>query len=127
MTLENLEQIGHRIRKVRHAHNLTQQEMADQLHITRSCLANYERGARQPPIEFLHYLAKNFQVDLDYLLGNTNSPLKENFIKEFFSATRYISKDGRLDISMLTPTHKIFAVEFVNYLRITERKEKSQL
>ena len=127
MTLGNLEQIGNRIRKVRHAYNLTQREMAEQLHITRSCLANYERGKRQPPIEFLHYIAKEFQVDLDYLLGDTCSPLKEHLITELFSATRYISKDGTLDISMLTPTHKIFAVEFVNYLRITERKEKRQL
>lgn len=123
----DLKLIGDRIRKVRYAYKLTQQQMAAQLHVTRSCLANYERGTRQPPIEFLRYLAKEFQVDLDYLLGNSCSPLKEHLITELFSSTRYISKDGRIDVSMLTPTHKIFAVEFVNYLRITERKEKSKL
>ena len=127
MTLVNLEQIGDRIRKVRYAHKLTQQQMADQLHITRSCLANYERGTRQPPLELLNDIARIFQVDLDYLLGNTSNPMKENLMAELFSATRYISKDGRLDISTLTPTHKIVAVEFINYLKTTERKEKSKL
>ena len=120
----DLKLIGDRIRKVRYAYKLTQQQMADQLHITRSCLANYERGTRQPPIEFLRYLAKEFQVDLDYLLGDTCSPLKEHLITELFSSTRYISKDGKLDISTLNPINTIFAVEFINYLKITERLEK---
>lgn len=124
MILVNLEQIGSRIRQVRHAYKLTQQDMAKQLHITRSCLANYERGTRQPPIELLRYIAKHFEVDLDYLLGNTSSPLTESFMTDFFSAIHYISKDGRLDVSTLTPTHKIVAVEFINYLKISERIEK---
>ena len=51
MTLIKLEKIGERIRQVRHAYRMTQQEMAEQLHITRSCLANYERGTRQPPLK----------------------------------------------------------------------------
>jgi len=124
MILANLEQIGDRIRKVRQAYRLTQQEMADQLHITRSCLANYELGKRQPPIELLNDIAKKFQISVDYLLCNTNSPLKEDFITEMLRSVRYISKDGKLDISTLNPINTIFAVEFINYLKITERLEK---
>lgn len=50
---------------------LSQQELADALEIGRSTLANYEQGKRNPDYETLKQITDFFNVDADYLLGNS--------------------------------------------------------
>jgi transcriptional regulator with XRE-family HTH domain len=47
----------------------TQKEIARELNIPRSTLANYETGRTQPDLETLAKLADFYEVSIDWLLG----------------------------------------------------------
>ncbi len=61
-----------RLRKLRVDKDLTQQDMADFLGITRPAYTAYESGRRQPDNETLSKLADFFTVSVDYLLCRTD-------------------------------------------------------
>lgn len=56
--------------------NMSQQELADALGISKSSINMYERGERQPNFEVLETIADYFNVDIDYLLGRTTKTTK---------------------------------------------------
>ncbi len=60
-----------RIKDLREDADLTQQEIADYLHIKQNTYSQYENGHRQIPIELLIALAKYYQTSTDYILGLT--------------------------------------------------------
>lgn len=55
---------------------MSQQELADALGISKSSINMYERGERQPNFEVLEAIADFFNVDIDYLLGRTTKTTK---------------------------------------------------
>lgn len=59
-----------KLRELRVINNLTQQELADKIDITRFTYCNYENEKTQPPIDLLIKIANYFNVSLDYLCGN---------------------------------------------------------
>lgn len=67
---------------------LTQQEMADKLHISRSSIGMYETGEREPNFELLEVIADYFNVDMNYLLGKKES-------SECIPHGYYLNEDAR--------------------------------
>ena len=63
-----------RLQDARKAKNLTQQEVADAIGITRISYARYEGGLREPDLSTLVNLANLYEVTTDYLLGRTDDP-----------------------------------------------------
>lgn len=63
-----------RIEDLRIDHDLTQQDIADFLHIQREVYRRYEKGTRTIPVEFLIQLADYYKTSVDYLLGLTENP-----------------------------------------------------
>ncbi len=63
-----------RLKSLRRKVNLSQQEIAQKIHITREAYSMYENGHRQPPYEILIGLARYYHVSVDYLLGITDFP-----------------------------------------------------
>lgn len=61
-----------RIKDLREDHDLTQQELADYLHIKQNTYSQYENGHRQLPIECLIALSKFYHTSTDYILGLTS-------------------------------------------------------
>ena len=61
-----------RFRDLREDMDMTQQALADVLHIRQSTLSQYENGQRQIPLSLLIELARYFETSTDYLLGLTN-------------------------------------------------------
>lgn len=61
-----------RIRDLREDHDLTQQQMAELLHISQATYSRYESGTLDIPSSSLISLAKFFQTSVDYLLDLTN-------------------------------------------------------
>ena len=61
-----------RIRDLREDCDLTQEEVANYLHIKQNTYSQYENGQRQLPIECLIALAKLYQTSTDYILGLTD-------------------------------------------------------
>lgn len=58
-----------RLKTLRIAHGLTQEELALMLRVSRSAVGMYENGLREPDYETLDNAADYFHVSIDYLLG----------------------------------------------------------
>ena len=62
--------IGERIIQLRKQFNLSQEELAKKIGVSRTIIGNYERNANTPSIEVLIKMAKTFNVTVtcaDYL------------------------------------------------------------
>lgn len=70
------------LKRLRKDRNLTQQQLADKLGLSRSTIGMYEKGVREPDFETSELIADFFNVRLDDLLGRkkiatTNLPLPQ--------------------------------------------------
>lgn len=63
-----------RLRDLREDHDMTQRQLAEQLHISQNTYSQYENGVRQLPIEVLIQLSEIYNVSTDYILRLTNNP-----------------------------------------------------
>lgn len=61
--------IGDRIKKLRTARKMTQNELAERINVTKSTISAYENGTRLPSYDVLIKLARIFKVSTDNLLG----------------------------------------------------------
>ena len=61
-----------RIRDLREDSDLTQQEVADFLHVKQNTYSQYETGRHQIPIDILIQLARYYHTSVDYLQGLTD-------------------------------------------------------
>ena len=92
--------LGERLKLLRQAHNLNQVQLAEELHVSKQSVSNWENNSIMPSIEILLKISKYFRVSTDYLLelddGNyTEDMLSErqrailNFVREFISIKGY--------------------------------------
>ncbi len=65
-----------RIRNLREDHDLTQQNIADLLHIGQRTYADYESGKTRIPVDSLLILARYYDVSMDYITGASNTKTK---------------------------------------------------
>lgn len=56
--------------RLRKDNNLTQDELAKKLKISRSAVANYEKGIREPNFEMLENIADCFNISIAELLND---------------------------------------------------------
>ncbi|MBE6068862.1 MAG: helix-turn-helix transcriptional regulator [Clostridium lundense] len=61
-----------RLKALREDSDLTQEQLAKILNITRTALSNYENTDREPSYALLIKIADFFNVSLDYLLCRTD-------------------------------------------------------
>lgn len=69
-----MSKFSERFKQLRTEHELSQQNLANQLGFSKSSVNMYERGEREPGIESLEAIADYFNVDMDYLLGKSDIP-----------------------------------------------------
>ena len=66
--------IAKNIRRLRTAQNMTQDQLAERLHVTRQTVSNYEPGKSQPDIDTIVRLAEALQTDPNTLLYGIPKP-----------------------------------------------------
>ena len=64
--METKEIINH----LREKNNLTQEQFAERLHVTRQAVSRWENGETQPSTEQLKVLSKEFGISINTLLGS---------------------------------------------------------
>ena len=64
-----MNKIGLRIREIRRLLNKSQQELADELNITKQAISNVENGKCSPSITLLGKLNIDYHVNLNYLFS----------------------------------------------------------
>lgn len=62
--------IGQTISTLRKKQGLTQNELAERLHVSNKTVSKWESGAGEPGIEFLLPLSELFNVSVEYLLSD---------------------------------------------------------
>ena len=75
--------IAKNIRLLRTAQNITQDQLAENLHVTRQTVSNYETGKSQPDIETIVRLAEALQADPNTLIYGIPTPpeRKREYVK----------------------------------------------
>ncbi|AFQ45358.1 helix-turn-helix domain-containing protein [Desulfosporosinus meridiei] len=69
--------LGKRLQQLRNKFELTQEELAKILCMSRSTYAQYEVDRRKPDYDTLHRIADYFKVSIDFLLGRTEYSIIE--------------------------------------------------
>lgn len=85
-------EIGQEIKKKRKELNITQDELAKQLNVTRAAISNWEVGRNYPDIQFLVQLSDELNISLDQLLRGDKKMVssmdkkikKGNFIEKYY-------------------------------------------
>lgn len=69
--------LSQQIQNLRKRHNLTQEEWAEKIYISRQTISNWERGKSYPDIHSLLLLSVCFDVPLDYLVKGGIDKMKK--------------------------------------------------
>ena len=80
--MENLKQIGMRVREVRDQANLTEEQMASALGVSTKEYKGYEAGTDEAPFSFYYRVAERFGIDLSSIISGISSNLS------FYTITR---------------------------------------
>ena len=67
-----------RLKELREAAGLTQEQLAKELKVSRGAISYYEKGDRTPDIEFLDSVAEYFMIPLDFAMGYTGNIKEEH-------------------------------------------------
>ena len=60
--------VGQNIKKFREEKGLRQEDLAEQLHVTRQAVSNWENGKTQPDLETLQKIAQVLEVSVEELI-----------------------------------------------------------
>lgn len=64
-----MNEFGKRLKELRTAKDMSLNDLANAVHLSKSRLGNYEQGTREADFETLETLADYFNVSTDYLIG----------------------------------------------------------
>ena len=111
-----------KLKQLRLAAQISQTSLANDINVSRSCLANYESAKRFPSPDILDIIARYFKVSVDYLI-TPHAPLVlgRNHTFDITELLKELSAKGKLDISNISPVSKIALFEFYNFLREQEK------
>lgn len=74
--------LGQKIKKLRNTKNLTQKELADQIHVTFQTVSKWESDTNEPDVSTLRELAKIFNCSVDYLISVNDEEVVEQVSSE---------------------------------------------
>ena len=102
---ENENSLASRLSNLRKDHDMSQKQLADQLHVTHSQISRIESGeTKNPNISIVVDAARFFHVSTDYLLGITQITTPKSYdISELGLSEEVVKRliAGRIDIDVL--------------------------
>lgn len=98
--------LSQKLKLLRAEHNMTQEQLAEQINVARATISGYETRDRQPSHEKLTSIADAFHVSVDFLLDNDNTPTTTEFSllqdrlldEKVFTLYKELSRASREDI-----------------------------
>lgn len=70
------------LKTLRNQHNLSQQKLADILHISQQSIYKYENDLSSPDLSTLILIADYFETSIDYLIGHSDIPHKIELVTD---------------------------------------------
>lgn len=85
------------LRTLRKQKGLTQEGLAEQLHVARQTISKWEKGVSVPDADTLLQMAEILEVDVCELLGDVNSPVKEkpDIVRELEHINQQMAEKNR--------------------------------
>ena len=99
--------LNERMLDLRKSNNLSQEDLASKINVTRQTISNWELGETSPSLEQAKEIAKLYNVSLDYLVGN------DNIVEEKISN---VEKLSGIMIKMLKVIFVILIIGIVVYV-----------
>lgn len=90
--------------ELRQHFNLSQQDVADYLGLTREAYSHYERSAREPSLETLVKLSKLYQIDISDLINENTILPSDTSIQDMSLVGIPCTEDIRFHSSHLIPS-----------------------
>ncbi len=103
--------IGERIKNKRIELNMSQDELAEKLFVTRQTISNYELGKTQPSIDILQSISKIFECDLMELIGEDTKVI---FVNKKLNILPYLIVLLLLGIYVFTGFWEVYTREQMN-------------
>ena len=100
---QRLKERGLRFKELRNALGKSQTELAEELGVSQGAISKWESGIRSIPDSVLEYLAKNYRVNLHWLLLGEGSMFLNPVTGEIPPEKAGIDKELAVMISMLSP------------------------
>ena len=69
-----MSEVANSIKKLRQEKQLSQEQLAEQLHVTRQAVSNWENGKTQPDVDTLTQLASAFDVSVERIIYGKGKP-----------------------------------------------------
>ena len=85
--------LGEKLKEAREKANLSQQEVADKLNVSRQTISKCELNINEPDLETLKELSWIYEVDINYLLGiniKTYAYFKKNSLNKIFGFINFV-------------------------------------
>lgn len=70
-----METLGSRLKQLRKNNHWKQEQVANWVEVTRSCICTYENDSREPSVDILIRLAELYHVTVDFLVGVQQEPV----------------------------------------------------
>lgn len=104
--------LAEQIRKHRKENDLTQDQLATELHTTRQTVSKWEQGTIEPNAQMIVQLAQRFDISTDELLtGGTSHPYKREETQSYPETKSTIRRYQINDASFITYIY-YFSVRF---------------
>jgi transcriptional regulator with XRE-family HTH domain len=84
--------VGENIKNIRKKNNITQEELAKKLSVTRQAVSSWENGKTEPDIETLTNITQIFDISIDELLDNDIRDIME---KKIINTEKLTNKNTR--------------------------------
>lgn len=110
-----------RIIQIRKENNLTQDEMASRLFVTRQAISKWERGIGFPSLDVLRLISKEFNIGLSDLLDAHEKEKSKEYKAIGFKYT------GLLFIYLSMFVLMVIVIVMFNYLSIQSKTDRTQV
>ena len=117
-----------RLKELRELSGMTQEELGKKVNTTRQAISNYEKGRRNADYEMLEALADAFNVDIGYLLGQTDKTtvIPNSDINTSFKEMVVMGFDG-LDVSKMTDEEREnYYKDLIDMMKLVSLKYKDK-
>lgn len=105
-------QIHKQIRSQRNQMGLSQEELAEEIFLSRQSISNWEWGSKYPDLDSLLALSTLFEISLDHLVKGDIDIMKEKIesglIREFENLARNLALMFVVSMILLVPFYKFF-------------------
>ncbi len=116
--------IGEKIKALRKAHNLTQEEFGAIIHYVRTAISNFEHNKRTPNPELLASIADHFQINIMYFYDDDCPEIGNDVLD-------VVNNKTPLDITNLTPALQIkiarIYFEFIEQSKTEQKALEDQI